>query len=66
MRHFIENNDKFKYGNYTSLCQFEPFGYTRESVEQEFQNYIRKYDLDAKTRAKSKDDKENSVRQRYS
>ena len=64
MKNFIEYNDKFKAANYSSLCQFEPYGYTREKIEEEFQSYIRKYDLDAKRRGKDGNDKESSVRQR--
>jgi len=64
MRHFIEHNDKFKASSYASLCKFEPYGYTREKIEEEFQSYIRKYDLDAKRKGKEGNDKESSIRQR--
>ena len=63
----MEHNDKFKAGNYASLCQYEAYGYSRKTLEEEFQSYIRKYDLDAKRQFKTKDEKEkdSSVRQRY-
>lgn len=45
MKWFLENNQQFKLGNYKEMCDYEPFGTSRQDLLDQFDDYIKQYGL---------------------